>query len=432
MGITIHYHGKIADLARVEEFEDRVVDMALEIGAAVRIWRSAPDADATRVVRGLMLDVAPGQETTSLLISPEGWLVPLHEIEAAENGTLAEPPNCWVKTQFGSVEGHVAVVELLSFLKQEFFPNLDVSDESGYWDDRDWKGLADKLGRMQAIIDAMADGLRASPLSDEAAEDPEIVAARVERIARQVQQALARPPEHPPVRFDDGPDWDELDEAHWDASYKEQRRKQERLHRPMEEQLRAGADHREAFENALRSEGIVDLPGEPDEDDFAPKAEASDFENEPNEPENEPWRASLPHELESDDDPFDVFERERHPLQRQAADLHLRVFKLFEDVPEGKSSHVGTLLHGVGEIGGGLTQALTRCDDPWDGLQRGLALVQLKRSLRGAAFASGALFPLQAEGLLSQKDFEDLQRTLQQLEDGIVGELTRIREQRER
>ena len=100
----------IADLARVEEFEDRVVDMALEIGAAVRIWRSWPDADSTRVVRGLMLDVAPGQEATSLLIAPEGWLVPLHEIEAAENGTLAEPPYCWVKTQFGSVEGHVAVV----------------------------------------------------------------------------------------------------------------------------------------------------------------------------------------------------------------------------------------------------------------------------------------------------------------------------------
>jgi hypothetical protein len=430
MGITIHYHGKIADLARVEEFEDRVVDMALEIGAAVRIWRSWPDADSTRVVRGLMLDVAPGQEATSLLIAPEGWLVPLHEIEAAENGTLAEPPYCWVKTQFGSVAGHVAVVELLSFLKQEFFPNLEVSDESGYWDDRDWKGLAEKLGHMRVVIDAMAAGLRASPLSDEAAEDPEIVAARVERIARQVKQTLARPPEHPPVRFDDdGLDWDELDEAHWDASYKEQRRKQERLHRAIEEQLRAGADHKEAFDSAMRNEGIIDLPGEADEADVAP--EAGDFKTEPNEPEDESWRESLPQELESEDDPFDVIQRERHPLQQQAADLSLRVFKLFEDIPDGKSSHVGTLISGVGEIGGGLAQALARWDDELDGLQRGLALVQLKRALRGTAFASGALFPLQAEGLLSREDFEDLQRTLQQLEDRIVAELTRIREERE-
>ena len=86
----------------------------------------------------------------------------------------------------------------------------------------------------------------------------------------------------------------------------------------------------------------------------------------------------------------------------------------------------------MGEIGGGLAQALTDRDTELGGLERGLALVQLKRALRGAAFASGALYPLQADGLLSPEEFEDLQRTLQQLDDGIVGELTRIREERER
>lgn len=203
MGITIHYHGKITDLDRVEEFENRVVDMALEIGAAVRIWRSSPDHDASRIVRGLILDVTPGQEPTSLLISPEGWLIPLHEIEAAEMGTLAEPPHCFVKTQFGSVEGHIAVVALLSFLKQELFPNLYVSDEGGYWEDRDINRLVEKFASLRATIDMLSEGLRNSRLSAEAAEDPAIVAKRVERIARQVHQSLARPPEHPPVDFDD-------------------------------------------------------------------------------------------------------------------------------------------------------------------------------------------------------------------------------------
>ena len=436
MGITIHYCGKLAELDRVEEFEDRVVDMALEIRAGVRIWRSSADHNATRIVRGLILDVSPGQETTSLLVSPEGWLVPLHEIAAAENGTLAEPPNCWVKTHFGSVEGHVAVVELFAFLKQEFFPDLQVSDESGYWDDRDWRRLIERFSRPRTLTDAMADGLRKSPLSAEAAEDPAIVAAGVERIARQVHQALARPPEHPPVHSDDGLDWDALDEEHWDASYKEQRRKQERLHRAVEEELRSGADHEDAFDNALRNEGIIDLPGELDEEDGP--CEADEFEDEP---EDESWRASLPPELEGtddplDDDPFDTAERERHPLPQLASDLHLRLFKLFADADENRSRHIDVLLHGVGEIGGGLAQALTKRElDPFtelDGLDRGLALVQLKRALRGAAFATGALFPLQAEALLSQEDFESLWNILQQLKDGIVRELARIREARER
>ena len=45
------------------------------------------------LVRGVTLDLFPGQETTSLLISPEGWLVGLMEIEAGrEGGTHGAAP----------------------------------------------------------------------------------------------------------------------------------------------------------------------------------------------------------------------------------------------------------------------------------------------------------------------------------------------------
>jgi hypothetical protein len=427
MGVTIHYHGKITDFERVEEFEDRVVDMALEIGAVVRIWRSSSDHEATRIVRGLILDVSPGQETTSLLLSPEGWLIPLHEIEAAEDGTLVEPPHCFVKTQFGSVEGHVAIVTLFSFLKQEFFPELYVSDESGYWEHRDVYRLIETFTSLRAIIDAMTERLRENPLSDEAAEDPAIVAARAERIASLVHQSLARPPEHPPVGFDnDGSDGDELDEAHWDAFGKQERRKQERLHRAMEDELNAGADHGTAFENAMRNEGLIDLPGESNAEDFSREANGFEIELE-----DESWRESLPPEPVNDDDRLETFEHERHPLQQLASELHMRIFELFEGASERRPSHIGTLMHGAGEIGGGLAQALTQFDTELAGLDRGLSLVQLKRALRGSAFANGALFPLRAESLLSQDDFNDLRRMLRQLEDGIVSELVRIREARQ-
>ena len=65
-----------------------------------------------------------------------------------------------------------------------------------------------------------------------------------------------------------------------------------------------------------------------------------------------------------------------------------------------------------------------------DGLQRGLALVQLKRALRGVAFARGALYPLRMEGRLSESDFEELQATLKQLDEGIFEQLSRIRDER--
>lgn len=417
MGITIHYRGTMGDMTRVEEFEDRVLDLALEIGGSAQVWRSWPDEDPARVVRGLILELSPGQEATSLLIGPEGWLTPLHEIEAAENGTLTEPPQCWVKTQFGSVEGHVAVVELLSYLKQQFVPDLDVTDESGYWEHRDLKQLIGHMARLRAMIDGFAAKLRASPLSPEAAEDPQIVATRVERIAMQVQRTLARPPEHPPVTFDGNLDSDELDESLWDASFKEQRRKQERIQRAIADQLRSGADHSSAVEDAMRNEGLLDLPGEPDARDMSDELDDDDLPLD-----------STDGDDEFDHEQFEEVELEDHPLLEFASDLHLRVIQLVKEADEKQSTLVGSLLRGMGDITGGLAQALTGRDTPLDSFARGLCLVQLKRALRGAAFARGAVYPLQAAAVLSSNHCDELQQDLTRLVDGIHVELARIRE----
>ena len=131
MGVTVHFRGTLDDLDRVEDFEDRVVDLALEIGSTVRIWRSTADDDLDRVIRGVILDIAPGQETTCLLVSPEGWLLDASHIEDSERGDLQGPPGSFVKTQYGSVDGHVTLIELLAAVKQEFVSDLDVNDEGG-------------------------------------------------------------------------------------------------------------------------------------------------------------------------------------------------------------------------------------------------------------------------------------------------------------
>ena len=61
MGVTIHYRGSLADLSRVEDFEDRVIDLALAMGGNPRLWRSADERDPSRMVRGLLVDLAPGK-----------------------------------------------------------------------------------------------------------------------------------------------------------------------------------------------------------------------------------------------------------------------------------------------------------------------------------------------------------------------------------
>jgi len=132
MGITIHYRGKMDDVRQVESLEDRVLDFVYSMGGRATIWRSFDDHDSSRVVRGLMIELAPGHDTFSLLISPEGDLTPLFQIEEAEKAPFDEPPYCFVKTQFGSLEGHIAIVHLLDAIQQRYCSNLKVTDEGEY------------------------------------------------------------------------------------------------------------------------------------------------------------------------------------------------------------------------------------------------------------------------------------------------------------
>jgi hypothetical protein len=424
MGVTIAYRGRLADLTRIEDFEDRLLDFALEFGGQAQIWRSQSEAAPARLVRGVILSLAPGLESTSLLISPEGWLINLTEIEDAELGRLTEPGWCWTKTQFGPLEGHVALVEMFAALQREFLPDLEVRDEGGYWETRDLAELTRRRATVQAAIDGLADGLARHGLSREAAEDPDILARHIERVAKLVHRILKRPPEHAPVTFPDeagGELTPEADEALWDEMYKHNRRQQERLQRAIEEHQNRGEDDDEAFENAMRDLGL-EGPDEEDEsweedEAWGPAEEALaeiDFT------EDEPESAE-----DSDDGPF----RDRHPLLARAMDLLQHLHELFGNTDASFEPSLRTLFQGSGDVMGGLAQALSEREfDEDDYDDYGLRVVQLKRALRGAAHARGALFSLKAAVTTDQ--FDELTRTLRQMEQDVFAELARVRSQR--
>jgi hypothetical protein len=425
MGVTIAYRGRLADFARIEDFEDRLVDFALEIGGQAQIWRSWADDSPHRLVRGVILGLAPGQESTSLLLSPEGWLIGLTDIEDAEHGRLKEPPWCFTKTQFGPVEGHVALVEMLAALKREFLPDLEVSDDGGYWETRDLAELVRKRALTQAAIDGLAEGLRRYGLSREAAEDPSILLRHVERVAEHVHRILRRPAEHPPVALDDddfgGPADPEATEKLWDEIAKQNRRQQERMQRAIEERRSRGADVETAFHDALR-DVVPDVPDEGIEryeepwtdDQHAPFGESLEDEAE----------GEAAGFRETNDNQFDADIEERHPLLQRAMDLLERLDTLFRDADPRFASSLGMLYQGAGDAMGGLAQALARHHGQ-DVENYGLCVVQLKRALRGAAFARGALFSLRST--MSAGQFDELFRTLQQMETDIVSELGKVR-----
>jgi hypothetical protein len=429
MGVTISYRGRLADLSRVEDFEDRLVDFALEFGGQVQIWRSHADSQPQRMIRGVLLNLAPGQETASFLLSPEGWLIGLLDIADAAHGRLTEPPWCFIKTQFGPLEGHVALVEMFAALQREFLPELEINDEGGYHLTRDLAELRRRRDLVRRGIDGLAEALARHGLSREAAEDPAIVLQRIEWIAAQVHRTLQRPAEHPPVEFPEDeapgePPDPEAREASWDELFKHNRRQQERLQRAVEERRSRGEED-EAFEHALEDLGL-EVPGEDAEaadepwPDDEPFAEPDPGDTGPDQaggwdddPENVAW--------EAEDDPVDS----RHPLLERARDELKDLLKIFGGVDERFASAVRTLWQGAGDTMGGLAQALSRREDPDDLDDPYLRVTQLKRALRGAAFARGALFLLREA--VPAEPLDACRRTLKQMEQDIFQELSRLR-----
>lgn len=420
MGVTVHYRGRISQTRLIETFEDRIIELALDVGGMARIWRSCPEDHPERIVKGTTLELAEGLETVSFILSPEGVLLPLYEIERAENGPLDEMPWVLCKTQFGTVNAHVTLVELLKAMKAKLFPNLEVLDEGKYFETGDLRELCRARSVVEQKIKTVAKSLKTAKNMSEPGANPNLQRHIVE-IAQRVHRTVLRPPEHPAVEFKES-DTGKLDERRagteeeWDAMYRENERKQSSLMRNMEERLAKGGDPSEAFDAAMRDEGIIDLP-DPDGpgEEVEEKSEWADIMNEAAE------EALKDLEQSNEDD-----ESEMHPLLARAAGLLDEVMELPRKRRKSvESGYLDGMIRGLAELNGAMSQVFT--SEPEDDTPYGLLLVQLKRALRGAAFFRGSLAPMQAEGLISRKRFKKWSDIVVEIEQELQKELFETR-----
>ena len=107
----------------------------------------------------------------------------------------------------------------------------------------------------------------------------------------------------------------------------------------------------------------------------------------------------------------------------------MRLMDLFKSRTEVPGGSLESLLHGAMELSGGLVQAM---GPDIAEIAPGLCVVQLRRALRGAAFAFGALFPLRESGTIDQGVFDELRQTIEGLQAAILPELRALRGRRER
>ena len=191
MGVSVHYRGQLEQPFDPGKFESELVRIARALGAEARIPTAGPFYD--RQVRGAIVLVGQNVEPASLLVSAEGWLVPISDAEEAERTSLTEAPWVSVKTQFGPVEAHVALIDLLAEIQRRWAPSLCVHDEGEYWGTRSLPLLNAKRAETNEAL-----ALLSAELEEDAVlrpgerEDPVAIEKCVRHAAAQVQKQLWR------------------------------------------------------------------------------------------------------------------------------------------------------------------------------------------------------------------------------------------------
>lgn len=197
MGITIHASGSID---RVEDIPRLVEDVKIfaeenhweyhtidddfgEPPTAVLVHASTePGAkiEGSLGLKGIVLSVESGVEPLALLFDESGTLTDLmSQVSWIQDGMRPERfSTC--KTQFGPIEAHICIVDLLSMLKEKYLTNLVVTDEGLYWESRDRELLADKRKVLSHYIRHTEETLRNTEIPGDTDPDPDSVASAIE------------------------------------------------------------------------------------------------------------------------------------------------------------------------------------------------------------------------------------------------------------
>ena len=272
---------------------------------------------------------------------------------------------------------------------------------------------------MADAISAMSEGLQEYGLSDEAAEDPEILATRIERVAQLVRTKISEPDESKPsdskCDVSDSGNLDDheltLEEEVVEAErlHRKNQLRSERMSRRIEEASAQGLSTEEAFELAMSDEGLSPPTGD------------RKLIEEPSQ--SEPWRESLPdHAFDDhafDDHAFNESEfpkPEKHPAVAKAESILMEFMKIPAEI-ESTNNFVTVATRGLMDIIGGLVQATT--EPNIERYERAHSIVQLKRALKGHGFARGAVFGLRDCEAIGKETIDRMHDELESILESI-------------
>jgi len=198
MGITIFAQGKInriediplmiADLKAIAEehkWKYHIIDDDFDIQPNATLTPRDSGASSVAIegslgLKGIILNVESGSEPLSILFDRSGVLTDMfQQISWIEtNGSNERSSMC--KTQFGSIDSHIQIIEILDLVKRKYITDLTVNDEGAYWETRDRRILAEKRILLGHYLRHTEKVISSIELSGDEVQDPDALARRIE------------------------------------------------------------------------------------------------------------------------------------------------------------------------------------------------------------------------------------------------------------
>lgn len=188
MGVSIHYRGQLADPNTIYQLIEEVSDIAKTMGWQYKSmnedWDMPPsarlesgDEPGIRIIgncalKGIHFQAHEHCEPVWLYFNVQGILTSPFQValDAAE-GYPVHKPWLFTKTQYGGIDIHITVIKLLQYLKQKYLPDLEVEDESGYWETGDITELERRFHKVEEGLAMVQRSITNAGISSEDSED---------------------------------------------------------------------------------------------------------------------------------------------------------------------------------------------------------------------------------------------------------------------
>ena len=197
MGITIYARGRIdsiGDIPRLigevkgiaeeNDWEYAIIDddFAVQPNAVFALRDSDEPAaiEGSLGLKGIVVVVDLKGEPLTVLFDRSGVLTDMMQQVHWLHNNVRDERFTACKTQFGSIDAHIHIIDLFDVLKKRYITDLVINDEGAYWESRDYKLLAEKRAVLEHYMRHTERVIGGIEISGHDVQDSEIVASHIE------------------------------------------------------------------------------------------------------------------------------------------------------------------------------------------------------------------------------------------------------------